>query len=363
MTLSGKANSPVIAVGPIKTYGVFATPKMASKLARLELIKLEKYNVLDEFDMNEIPEPEKYNDCFGKDCLLEYGKELGADLILSGNVDALGNKIVISFKIIDVNGGEIKITGTRDFDNQEAELQRMMRILLQEMHGITPEEELAKRLEFKNEPITSNNVGQINNSGPRMGMSYTVGTLNEFLTRPESQGGMEIAPVVSNLGYQFEIQYVGTENFSALFEFVPLVSGLEQGKFIPSISILNGFRFGQSGWEFAFGPSFGLSKTSTGFFDTEAKYGEEDRYWSRTEFINEGFSTTEIGEHGYDWSTHGDTRGTTSLSTRWVMAFGRTFKSGSLNVPVNLFFSSLKGGGMAGFSVGFNIVRKKKNIN
>tara|TARA_Y100000385_G_scaffold288456_1_gene355117 strand:+ start:6107 stop:6259 length:153 start_codon:yes stop_codon:yes gene_type:complete len=49
------------------------------------------------------------------------------------------------------------------------------------------------------------------------------------------------------IGYQIEGQYVGTENFSALVEGIFNISGLEQGKLIPTITIFNGFRFGKAG--------------------------------------------------------------------------------------------------------------------
>ncbi|MFN6083648.1 MAG: hypothetical protein ACK476_01800, partial [Fluviicola sp.] len=66
----------------------------------------------------------------------------------------------------------------------------------------------------------------------------------------------------------------------------------------------------------------------------------------------------------YDFSKkYADTRGRTSISTMFVIAFGRTFRAGALNIPVNVFYSSRKGGGMAGLSVGFNVLKSKKPIN
>jgi TolB-like protein len=352
-----------IAVAPIKTFGLVSESAVVTRFVQLELVKLNKYAVMDRFDMNEIEASEKYDSCFGKTCLVEYGKALGSDFIVSGNVDGLGNKIVVNLKLIDVKTGEISKNKSVEFDNQEPELQRMIGIVLEEMHGITPDAETMKRLAFKNEVITSNNVGKINNSGPRMGIAYTVGTVNEFVTRSKAEGGLEIQPVMSNLGYQFEGQYVGTENFSALFECLVMFSGLEQGKFIPSISFLNGYRFGKSGWEFAFGPSFSLSKTSTGFFDTDGLYGNAGKYWREKEFEQEGHNLSSLDETGYELQKTLDIRGDLGISTRWVIGFGRTFRSGALNIPVNLFYSSQKGGGMAGLSVGFNIIRAKKPIN
>jgi hypothetical protein len=47
----------------------------------------------------------------------------------------------------------------------------------------------------------------------------------------------------------------------------------------------------------------------------------------------------------------------------FVFALGRTFRAGALNIPVNLFYSSQKGGGMTGVNVGFNVQKSKRTIN
>jgi len=74
-------------------------------------------------------------------------------------------------------------------------------------------------------------------------------------------------------------------------------------------------------------------------------------------------SVSDIHED-YNFSKkYADTRGNTSISTMFVVAVGRTFRAGALNIPVNIFYSSRKGGGMAGMSVGFNVMKSKKPIN
>ena len=358
-------NAQSVLVGPINTYKVSAHPTTASKLVRMELVKLNKFNVMDEFDMYEVKDPTMYDSCYSKQCLVEYGKELKADIVISGSIDKIGAKIIITLKMIDVKTGEVTKTVSDQFDDQEPELQRMIGIVVQKLNGIEPDADLYKSLQFKNEMITSTNVGRVNNSGPRMGFAITHGTIAEFLTRNENTGGLDMYPMMSQFGYQFEVQYVGTEKFSALFEFIPNINGLEQGKFLPSVAFLNGFRFGQAGWEFAFGPAFGLKRTSFGFFDKEGIYGDANLYWRQGDLEPAGFdgSPKSIEENGYFVEEHLDNRGDWKLSTRWVIAFGRTFRSGALNIPVNIFYSSAKGGGMAGMSVGFNITRSKKSIN
>ena len=374
-----------IAVSNPSVNGLFATPTIVSKLIRLELIKLNIYTVYDEFDMSDAykKNPEFLNNCVSKSCLVELGKELNVDYTVSGSYDALGDKIVLTIKIIDVKNNLIFKTGTKEFDNQEPELQRMTEILLNEMHGIESQKELVDRLKFKNELITSNNVGKVNNSGPRVGYAYMVGSLAEFATRSTDRGGLDIFPGISMIGYQVEGQYVGTENFSALIEGVFNVSGLEQGQFIPTATIMNGFRFGKAGWEFGFGPGFGLKKVTNGFFDSEGTFGDKDTYFNNEDWISYAVkesldptqhpsffntdgtmkSLTEINSKYNFSSKHADTRGDLAISTMFVMAIGRTFRAGSLNIPVNVFYSSRKGGGMVGLSVGFNVLKSKKPIN
>ena len=53
-------------------------------------------------------------------------------------------------------------------------------------------------------------------------------------------GGFDAYPAMFQFGYQFEKQYLNEGNFQALFEFIPMISGLEQNTFIPSFTLMNG---------------------------------------------------------------------------------------------------------------------------
>lgn len=371
-----------VAVTNPNVEGLYVTPEIASKLIRLELVKLDQYSVYDEFDMAEVYKKDSTyeNDCMSKSCLTRIGKDLGVDYVVSGSFDALGNKIIISLKFIDIKNSSIFKTGIKEFDNQEVELQRMTEVLIREMHGLPVDKELEDRLKFKNEVITSDNVGKINNSGPRVGLAYMTGSVNEFALRDKDQHGLGMrSPVTSMIGYQFEGQYVGTENFSALIEGLVNVTGLEQGQFIPSVALMNGFRFGKAGWEIAFGPAFGLKKVKDGFFDTEGLIGNQGDYYNRDDFYdamndidahpenfdaNGTFIKPELEKkYGYEFSKQADRSGDIDLNAMFVIAAGRSFRAGSLNIPVNVFYSSREGGGMIGMSVGFNVMKSKKPIN
>ncbi|MFZ9612615.1 MAG: hypothetical protein ACO29Q_04980 [Crocinitomicaceae bacterium] len=358
--------NPTIAVANPNVNGLTLKPESVAKMMRLETIKLQKYKVYDEFDMADVlkAKEEFRTQCYGQNCLIKLGAELNVDYVMCGSIDGLGNKIAVTVKIVDVKNQTLYKSAVKEFDNQETEIQRMIEILLYEMHGFTVDKIIADRLAFKNEIITSNNIGKINNSGPRIGGAALVGTLSEFATRPTSQGGLDIAPFVSMIGYQFEGQYVGTENFSALVEGIVNVSGLEQGKFLPSFTLMNGFRFGKSGWEFAFGPRLSIKHTSQGFFDTDNLYSQDQRYFSESDWVKYAANNNNaILSENYIMEENLDMRGSAKLSTSFVIGFGRTFRAGSLNVPVNLFYTSQKGGGFAGINVGFNVQKSKQPIN
>jgi hypothetical protein len=360
--------SNTIAVANPNVNALTVKPESVAKMMRLELIKINKYKVYDEFDMNEvIKAKEEYKvGCYGQTCLSKLGEELKVDYVMSGSIDGLGNKIVVTIKIIDVKGQALYKSAVREFDNQELEIQRMIEIVIADMHGLTVDKVLTDRLSFKNELITSNNIGKVNNSGPRIGFAYLTGTVNEFATRETKYGGLGIQPFTSMIGYQIEGQYVGTENFSALVEGIINVSGLEQGQFVPSISLLNGFRFGKANWEFAFGPRFGISSTSEGFFDDQNVFSSDSRYFSESDWsqyaIQNNLNPVDPG-NGYVFEKNFDRRGDKALATTFLIAFGRTFQAGALNIPVNLFYSSQKGGGYVGVNMGFNVQKSKQPIN
>tara|TARA_B110000285_G_C15033579_1_gene568030 strand:+ start:37 stop:1227 length:1191 start_codon:yes stop_codon:yes gene_type:complete len=376
--VNAQANSSIAIANP-NVDGLYATPDMCAKMIRLELAKLNKYSVYDVFDMQEVYDQDaSYKSCLSKTCLVEFGQKLGVDYMITGSYDLLGNKIAISLKMIDVNSNRVYKSGLKEFTNQEKELQRMTEVLLKEMLQIPVNKDLEDQLKFDNDIITKSNVGKVSNSGPRVGVGVMTGSFYEYANREMDQGGLGIFPAVSMIGYQLEAQYVGTDNFSALAEFILNVNGLEQGRFIPTLSILNGFRFGKAGWEFAFGPGFTLTKTSDGFFDTEGKYGEVGNYYSVDVYQNDWDnyvssnnddpSNTQLDDDDYlnngyvaketlDYRSE-DVKG----AFMFVMAFGRTFRAGALNIPVNIFYSSRGKGGLAGINVGFNVTKKKTTL-
>jgi hypothetical protein len=92
---------------------------------------------------------------------------------------------------------------------------------------------------------------RVNLSGPRFGVTYLGGSIVDTL----AANGIDVAPVITQFGWQFErMIYTGETGISAVTEWVVLVGGLEQSTFLPSVSWLVGMR-GPKGAEFGVGPN------------------------------------------------------------------------------------------------------------
>ena len=118
-------NLPSIAVANPNVNAVAVKPESAAKMMRLELIKINKHKVYDEFDMADVlkAKEEFRTMCYGQNCLAKLGAELKVDFIMCGSIDGLGNKIAVTIKIVDVKNQVIYKSNVREFDNQEVEVQ------------------------------------------------------------------------------------------------------------------------------------------------------------------------------------------------------------------------------------------------
>lgn len=88
-------------------------------------------------------------------------------------------------------------------------------------------------------------------SGPRFGVtSLADGVVEKLLER-----SIEVRPMITQFGWQFERQFYSKESgVAAVNEWVVLVGGLDQGVVLPSLSWLVGLRT-KEGTEFGVGPN------------------------------------------------------------------------------------------------------------
>jgi TolB-like protein len=338
-----------IAILSISSRNITSDAATVRNILQLELEKTNIFSVMDKYDIQDIlsDSGREFKNCYGKTCLVEVGKILKADVMLTGNVERFGEKIVVTLRLVNVHTETIEKVQVGEYINLQEELQKMIMVTVNNLLDIKNDENLVSLLVDYDGPIASPKT-TLNLNGPRMGVSYTIGDAAERLQASKSEGGYEMFPVITQFGYQFETQYLSAGSFQALLEVIGLVGGLESGKFIPSISLLNGFRSSANGWEFAFGPTFKVVKTASGYYDENGDWHLEYD-WDPS-----------LGENPYELQELPDNRGTVKVSTNLVLAVGKTFKSGYLNIPVNVYVVPNKKGTIIGTSVGFNIGRKKK---
>jgi hypothetical protein len=344
-----------IAVLNIDTKGLNLDPVAMGNLVRLELEKANVYNVLDKYDVAYIIEKEELDigNCFGKICILEAAKSLKVHKMLTGNVERFGDKIIISLRLIDVESALVEKSDVTEYQNIQDEIQIMTEISVKKILGLEINPNLVNLLVNYEDPIISARTN-LKLNGPRTGIAFITGQRAERLEAPISKGGYDGYPFLSQFGYQYEIQYLSAGNFQALVEFLVMVSGLEQQLFNPSLIFMNGFRWGQRGWEIAFGPSINMRKTAMGFFDTEGDMGGDKNDWYRE------WEWTGSEANPYEIVEAMDSRGDLEVGTGWVWAIGKTFKSGYLNIPVNAYVSPNKKGWYIGLSIGFNVSKTRR---
>ncbi len=335
-----------IALISIDTKGIDVDNATMASILRLELEKTDHFEVLDKYDVQDVVTQNNINPdtYFGKNNVVKVGKILGTDKMLTGSVERFGEKIIMIFRLIDVQQESIEKTSVMEFLNIQSEIQNMTMLCLNELLGIENDPYMVDLLVNYDLPIASTKTS-VNLNGPRIGMVYTMGDTGQRLQDPKSEGGFDMFPVTTMFGYQLEKQYLSAGDFQALIEGIIAVNGLESGKFIPSISFLNGFRFNNSGIEFAAGPIFRLTRTTEGFY--------QDGKWMRSADAQEIPQDTEIVERL-------DDRGQYDLSVGMVIALGKTFRSGYLNIPVNIYMIPRKQGTTVGLTFGFNTTAKPK---
>jgi len=137
-------------------------------------------------------------------------------------------------------------------------------------------------------------------SGPRFGLTL----LSQGVVDALEERSLTVRPYISQFGWQFERQFFARESgVTMVTEWVALVGGLEQGVALPSLSWLVGVRT-RDGAEFGIGPNI------------------------------------------------------TPAGTALVFATGMTFRTGAMNVPVNVAVVPSKRGTRVSVVTGFSLRRR-----
>ncbi len=346
-------NKPTLTVYAIDASGVdaFMTNDQVAKLVNVEVEKLNQFQILDNYDVKYLIESKKsdFANCFSKTCLVSLGETLGSDKILTGSIVKFPKSLIYTLKLINVKSNVIETTTVVEFLLLPEEIQKMTYIMVNKMFKQAINDNLYKKLtntEQLDNSINNPKEEILQLDGPRMGAVVFTGETASTLNKSRQTGGYNVAPVMSQFGYQFEKQYLNEGNIQALFEFIPSITGIDQGLFLPSMTLLHGLRNNINGWEFAFGPTVNIVRKAWGYYDENNDWHLESEWYNNTNSL--------LYPNPFPIEERLDSRGRLKLNSGFVFAFGRTFKSGKMNFPVNLFVIPARTGTRFGVSFGFN---------
>ncbi len=339
-------SKPTLTVLNIDTKGLPFDPTQMGNLVRIELEKLDLYDVTDRYDVAYLIDKNKLNinNCYGKMCLMEMGNLIKTDYMYTGSAELYGQTIILTFRLINIQKSSVEKTTVMEFLNLPTELQNMTAISIRKMFDKPNDEvelaRLTKKFNYEN-AINNPTKEHLNLQGPRFGYSFIFGKTADILQQSTETGGFDAYPAMFQFGYQFEFQYLNEGNYQALFEIIPTVSGIDQQMFIPSVALLNGFRNTKNGWELAIGPSFNLTKYAQMGYYNGSYYTEKQ--------------LEELNQANVKLEKRMNSNGDMGLGSSLVFGVGKTLKSGKLNIPVNIF-STLpnKNGFRIGISIGYN---------
>lgn len=318
-----------------------------TELLRIEISKHGLYETVDRYEiMESLAAAGIVNtECYSKSCLIKAGDILKVDYMLSGSLDKIGESIFIRVRLLNMSTQSIEKEIVREFLNIPAKVNTMISICINEMVGKENDKVIVNslsNLESYESSINNPYYQRLNLSGPRMGYTFFTGTAAHILKSSTNRGGFNVNPHFFQMGYQFEKQYLSEGRWQALVEIIPLISGVDQGIIIPSLTVMNGIRSNVNGLEFAIGPSVNVIRRAEMF--------EIDGEWVSVDDVeNVDNVPTELR-----MNRNGNFR----LTSNVVMAAGYSLRSGKLNIPINAFVIPAKDGWRYGISFGFNAKTK-----
>jgi hypothetical protein len=355
-TTVAKAQKPIIAVLNFETVNMTYSSADCGNLFRLEVEKTDQFEVINRQDLKGILSAKgvSLDTCFGKNCIMQSANYLKASKALSGSIENYGKHIIVIMRLFNVQENRLEKSQVLEFQNIPEEVPNMIKYSVQKFWDLPYNKQsfasLSNEEAYENE-LNNPGVNKLVLSGPRTGIIFMGGENTKRLEAPASEGGFNAFPVMTMFGYQKEYQYLNSGNFQALFEFIPAINGLDQGLVSPSLTFLHGFRSNKSGWEFAFGPNIAIVPKAEGFYD-EGKWVRVSE-WNKTDANGKKLPIPTETQKLLD------RRGTYQFTSGFVFAIGKSFKSGRVNIPVNLYVVPSKTNWRLGLTFGFNAKRDK----
>jgi len=216
ISFSANAQKESLSVLNMDSQGISMTPKQLGNLLRMEVEKLDMYEVMDRYDVAFMIKKHELDveGCYGKICLTEMGKLIDSDKMLSGTVEVYAKKLIVTTRLIDVKTEVIEKAHVREYLDLPDEIQTMIGVTLREMLGLEVDQQLLAQItekeQYENMVINPNET-KLNLGGPRIGVTYFTGDVGKRLMQGPEVGGYDAyMPAMFMFGYQFEVQYLNS---------------------------------------------------------------------------------------------------------------------------------------------------------
>ncbi len=234
--------------------------------------------------------------CTRDECAVIIGEQLGVDRVISISLDTLDkNDSFVSADMVSVKDGSVIASRSVRHTADLKTLPDSLYILAAQISGKIKESD-SKAAEKE---VLSRKVTYLDLSGPRFGFTYLPTGLIDRIYE-ESEGEVELGPVMTQAGWQWERRIMTVEGgVTFLTSLIGLLGGVDQNTIIPSLTGVLGVRT-PGNFEFHVGPNV------------------------------------------------------TPMGTAFTYVAGMNLVLGNMNVPINLAAIPSKGGIRVSLLVGFN---------
>jgi hypothetical protein len=113
LSINVMANTPTLAIIPFDSKGIDSTHGEVISLALIDHIPSTRYSIMSRVDMSNITNEITLNQlgmtsaCDNDECLMEYGKLLQANQLITGELTLIDNTYHLTTRRLDVTSGEI----------------------------------------------------------------------------------------------------------------------------------------------------------------------------------------------------------------------------------------------------------------
>jgi TolB-like protein len=125
-----------------------------SNVVRRELVRIGNFNVVDRGNMETILQEQGFQQtgCTSQECIVQVGKILGVQKMVSGNIGQLGKKFIIDLQITDVQTGKIEKIETEEFIGEIENLDKSVILVTRRLTGVSGEELKEALIYINSEP-------------------------------------------------------------------------------------------------------------------------------------------------------------------------------------------------------------------